>query len=75
MAFFVIDTVPGGGFAWTKTPGGSIAALMAATLARHALLVYAPTARPKITLVPLMETPTRADDDDQPPRDLMRVPF
>jgi hypothetical protein len=48
---------------------------MAATLACHALLVYAPTARPTITLVPLADTRSRTDDDEQPPRDLMRIPF
>jgi conjugative relaxase-like TrwC/TraI family protein len=46
------------------------------TLARHALLVYAPSARPKITLVPLMETSSRRVDEDEPVfRDLMRTPF
>jgi hypothetical protein len=67
--------VPGGGFAWTKTSGGSIAALMAATLARHALLAHAPMTRPKMTLVPLADAPARRDDDEPPPRDLLRIPF
>jgi hypothetical protein len=73
LAFFVIHVVPGGGLAWTKTPGGSVTPLMAATLARHALLVYAPSARPRFTLVPLSDT--SGQDDDRPVRDIMIAPF
>ena len=47
----------------------------AATLAHFALHAYAPVTRPKITLLPLADMSSRDDDDDQPPRDLMRIPF
>jgi hypothetical protein len=74
LAFFIIHTVPGGDFALTKTPGGSVTPLMAATLAHFALLVYAPSVRPKIALVPLADTSGRGDDD-RPVRDIMTAPF
>jgi hypothetical protein len=54
---------------------------MAATLARHALLVYAPAPRPKMTVVPLIDRRTTwGEDDDQPFRDsristLLRVDY
>ena len=74
LGFFSVHTGPAGGFALTKTPGGSVTPLMAATLARHALLVYAPNAGPSFTLVPLSDTSGR-DDDDRPLRDIMTAPF
>jgi len=60
------------GFAWDrdKRIGGSVTPLMAATLARHALLVHAPTVRPKVTLLPMMDTSNR-DDDGQQVRDFL----
>ena len=74
LGFFSVHTGPAGGFALTKTPGGSVTPLMAATLAHFALLVYAPSVRPKIALVPLADTSGRGDDD-RPVRDIMTAPF
>jgi len=67
----------GSGFAWDrdKKVGGSVTPLMAATLARHTLLAHAPMTRPVVTPVPLADTTTRGDDDDQPAQDLLRIPF
>jgi hypothetical protein len=64
--------LPGGGFAWAKTAGSSIAQLMAATLAHWSLLTFGTAARPKPP-PPLSDTrPGRYDDCFL---DLDRVPF
>jgi hypothetical protein len=61
---FAPAPLPGGGFAWAKTPGGLIAQLMAATLAHWSLLTFGPAAVPKVIAPPLMDTrATRGDDE------------
>jgi hypothetical protein len=65
--------LPGGGFAWQKQPGGSIAQLMAATLAHWSLLTFAPAARPKPPTPPPLAEPDRGGHDGA--LDLMTAPF
>jgi hypothetical protein len=73
VAAAVKRDLPGGGFAWTKTRGGSIAQLMAASLAHFALLKFAPTVRPK-PKPPIPLASGKSDRDDRF-MDLDKVPF
>lgn len=74
VATAVKRDLPGGGFAWQRTPKGSIAPLVAATLAHWSLLRFGGAAVPKMTPVPLMDqSPT--DGDGAHFRDLDRIPF
>jgi hypothetical protein len=57
------------GFAWNRSAGGPVSALVAATLAHWSLLAFSPAARPKLTALPM----TPKGDDDQ--LDLMTVKF
>jgi hypothetical protein len=67
--------LPGGGFAWTKTRGGSIAQLMAATLAHWALLTFSPAARPKPVSPPPMSSESSSNRHQVELIDLDKVPF
>jgi hypothetical protein len=71
---------PGGGFAWDKTPGASIAQLVAATLSHWALLEFG-SSPPKVIAKPLMDAGRTRDDDDEfdrvlgPNVDILTTPF
>lgn len=66
--------LPGGRFAWDKSPGGQIVQLMAATLAHWGLLTFG--APPRNTPAPLMERPESAPNStDSDEIDAMSVPF
>jgi len=71
--------LPGGGFAWQKQAGGSIAQLMAATLSRFSLLTFG--APPKQSPPPLWDTPQRGRHEDDldralgPGKNIMTTPF
>jgi len=82
VASAVKRDLPGGGFAWTKTAGGSIAQLCAATLAHSALLVFGPSAAPpQLPAAPMMEMDRPTTRDDEFDRvlgagvDITRAPF
>jgi hypothetical protein len=72
--------LPGGGFAWDKTPGASIAQLVAATLSHWALLEFG-SSPPKVIAKPLMDAGRTRDDDDEfdrvlgPNVDILTTPF
>jgi hypothetical protein len=72
----------GGGFAWAKTPGSSIANLTAATLAHWSLLTFGPAARPRVIAPPSLGSDrSRSREDDDFGRvleaavDIWRAPF
>jgi hypothetical protein len=65
--------LPGGGFAWDKPPGASVAELMAATLSHWALLTFAPPVKPKLGFPSMGEQSTHAAADDG--LDIMYTPF
>jgi hypothetical protein len=64
--------LPGGGFAWDKPPGASVAELMAATLSHWALLTFAPPPAPKSASPMMAAKSTHADEDGL---DIMHTPF
>lgn len=71
--------LPGGGFAWDRQPGGSIAQLMAATLAHWSLLTFGSS--PSKTVATRLIDTGRSGADDEFDRalgasvDIMRCPF
>jgi hypothetical protein len=66
--------LPGGSFAWQKSPRGAITQLVAATLSHWALLEFGPASAPKRSAPPVMaDEPSQGSDEAF--LDLERMPF